>query len=114
MLVAVLALMFPVRSFQVESANWGYTDFDGKSPLKIIFTLRRQFIGPRTESWGGTCRTGQSQSPIDINNTTRELEWLPIRFVGYDDEIRNLKIFNNAHAVQVNLPVNVDHKPRVR
>ena len=61
-----------------------------------------------------------SQSPVDLTNTVRNIAWTPIRFVGYDEVISDLKIFNNGHTVQVNLPRvstdprELDHRPWVR
>lgn len=49
------------------------------------------------EHWGGECRAGESQSPIDIANTNAED--LPNIVIHYEDS--DLRIMNNGHTVQV-------------
>ena len=54
--------------------------------------------------WDGTCRTGKTQSPIDvISNETIKASFEPFNFQNYNQEI-NVKISNSGHTVKFEVP----------
>lgn len=51
------------------------------------------------QSWDGTCKNGQYQSPVDIKETTKALDNKRLKFK-YNDQAKD--IVNNGHTIQVN------------
>jgi carbonic anhydrase len=51
--------------------------------------------------WGGTCKTGKAQSPIDIRSAAVKVQPLPS--LTFDYRPGPLRIIDNGHTVQVNV-----------
>ncbi|XP_055617826.1 putative carbonic anhydrase 3 [Toxorhynchites rutilus septentrionalis] len=55
-----------------------------------------------TERWGGQCDTGRRQSPIDLTyQAAVKGEFSPFLFNNYMSPIRNAKLTNTGHSVQI-------------
>lgn len=66
-----------------ETHQWSYSGKDGPT------------------HWGGTCRSGKAQSPIDIRTASAKLETLPA--LSFDYRPGPLHILDNGHSVQVDV-----------
>jgi len=79
--VVVIAL---VTTTLVSAAEWGYQGDHGPS------------------HWGAVCQAGKSQSPIDIQTPNLpDTNYEAFTFHGYNKELKDDKITNNGHTVQM-------------
>lgn len=83
-LAPVIVALFSLAAAASEPAHhWSYTGDEGPA------------------HWGGTCKSGKAQSPIDIHTTTARMEKLPP--LAFDYRPGALHIVDNGHTVQVNV-----------
>ena len=77
-------------SYSEVSSSWGYS---GKK-------------GPKY--WEALCATGKSQSPIDLEKQVFEQNSVsePFNFANYQTQLRDAKLKNNGHTVQLDSPNN--------
>ena len=89
--VIFVFFIFVAFNYQPASGgNWGYS---GKK-------------GPAT--WDAVCATGQSQSPVNLENQVfdKSLVSDPFIYSNYETKLIGAKLSNNGHTVQLNSPNN--------
>jgi carbonic anhydrase len=86
---ALLLSLLVAPNARAQEAHWGYGKENGPSQWS---ELKPEFE---------TCHAGQRQSPIDIAST--EKADLPV--IDFKYQASPLRIVNNGHTIQVNLPL---------
>jgi carbonic anhydrase len=79
LILAIIAL--PVAAAE-QSHHWTYAGEEGPT------------------HWGGTCKTGKAQSPIEISSAAAKTEKLPP--IEFDYRPGSLHVIDNGHTIQVN------------
>lgn len=79
----IVALLMLTAAEREQAHHWSYTANGGAA------------------QWGGTCKTGKAQSPIDIRTAFAKVEALPP--LTFDYRPGMLRIIDNGHTVQVNV-----------
>lgn len=85
-IVARVPLLLAIAALSAtsdETHHWSYSGKDGPA------------------HWGGVCRSGKTQSPIDIRTAAAKLETLPV--LSFDYRPGPLHIVDNGHSVQVDV-----------
>lgn len=56
-----------------------------------------------SENWGGMCKNGTRQSPVDLAHKAAVTgHFSKFVFHNYDEVLKNPKIINNGHSIQIN------------
>lgn len=85
-----LVVVFGGIAFLVRAEEWHYPT---PSPNGVINDQ---------EHWGGQCDTGRRQSPIDLTyKAAVKGDYPPFLFSNYMNPIRNAKLTNSGHSVQI-------------
>lgn len=67
--------------------------------LKIVIVIECMYVFSGEEQWGGKCRNGSRQSPIDLAKDAAVMGRYPsLYFRNYENLLESAKIRNTGHS----------------